>query len=47
MTDVDDIIKRVKMDVSQKKRNIIIVVLGLTLALGQFFVLFMVRSREV
>ncbi|GAI69964.1 unnamed protein product, partial [marine sediment metagenome] len=29
MTDVDDIIKRVKMDVSGKKRNIIIVVVVL------------------
>ena len=47
MTDVDDIIKRVKMKVSHKKRNIIIVVVVLVVAIGQFFFLFSFQSRVI
>ncbi len=47
MTDVDEIIKRVKMGVSHKKRNIIIVVVGLIVALGQFSILFSIQSRVI
>ncbi|TKJ20714.1 MAG: hypothetical protein CEE42_14590 [Promethearchaeota archaeon Loki_b31] len=47
MTDVDDIIKRVKMKVSHKKRNIIIVVVVLVVAIGQLIFLFSVQSRLI
>jgi hypothetical protein len=47
MTDVDDIIKRVKMDVSHKKRNIIIVVVVLIVAIGQLVFLFSFQSRVI
>lgn len=47
MTDVDEIIKRVKMGVSHKKKNIIIVVIGLIVAIGQFSFLFSVQSRII
>lgn len=47
MTDVDDIIKRVKMDVSHKKRNIIIVVVVLIVAIGQLVFLFSIQSRVI
>ena len=47
MTDVDEIIKRVKMGVSHKKKNIVIVVVGLMLALGQFSILFSIQSRVI
>jgi len=47
MTDVDDIIKRVKMKVSHKKRNIIIVVIVLVVAIGQLIFLFSFQSRLI